>query len=157
MLLKETLVLRGLGLLKIPMIFFLNPKVIEMSDRRVEIVIPLTYRSRNHLRSMYFGALCVGADCAGGMLAMKLIRESGKPVNLIFKDFDARFLKRAEADVHFICEDGEAIKRLVGDAVSKGERVSTSVHVVARTPKKTGNENIAEFRLTLSLKNKPKA
>jgi len=62
---------------------------------------------------MYFGVLAVGADVTGGFLAMNYIQASKSKINLIFKDFHADFLKRAEDDVHFVCEDGIAIQNLV--------------------------------------------
>ena len=55
---------------------------------------------------MYFGVLSVGADITGGFLAMKYIRASKSKISLIFKDFHADFLKRAEGDVHFLCSEG---------------------------------------------------
>ena len=58
---------------------------------------------------MYFGVLSVGADVTGGFLAMKYIKSSKSRMSLIFKDFHADFLKRAEGHVHFKCDDGMAI------------------------------------------------
>ncbi|MDZ4675923.1 MAG: DUF4442 domain-containing protein [Oligoflexia bacterium] len=153
-LLKETFILRTFGLLKIPMIFFLRPSVVDVSEKRIEIKIPLSRRSKNHLNGMYFGALSVGADCAGGILALRLIHKRKEKISLIFKDFKADFLKRAEADVHFSCEDGDAITELVERAIKSGERENLAVNVTATTPKKTGKEPIARFVLTLSLKKK---
>ena len=53
----------------------------------IEIKIPLKRRTKNHLYSMYFGALSVGADITGGFLAMMCIQKTNKRVALIFKDF----------------------------------------------------------------------
>ena len=149
---KETLFIRAWGFLKIPLIYFLRPSILEMTDERMVMKIPLNRRSKNHLNSMYFGALCVGADCAGGMIAMKLIRESGHDISLVFKDFQASFLKRPEADVHFICEVGSEIKKLIDRTVKSGERENLAVPVIATCPSKFGNEPVAQFTLTLSLK-----
>ena len=71
---------------------------------------------------MYFGALCAGADLAGALTAMRRIDASGRRISLIFKDVKARFLKRAEGDVLFCCEDGEAVDGLVRRAIASGER-----------------------------------
>lgn len=152
MLLRETLELRAFGLLKIPMLFWLKPTVLEMTDKRVVVKLPLTRRSKNHLNAMYFGALAAGADCAGGLLAMKLIRESKANVSLVFKDFHAEFLKRAEGDVHFVCDDGDAVHDLVRRTLSSGERENLSVNITAYVPSKTGDEPVAKFVLTISLK-----
>ncbi len=150
--LKETLELRAFGLINIPLLFVASPSVLHMDEQACEIKIPLNYWTKNHLHSMYFGALAMGADCAGGLIAMNLIKKSGKKVNLIFKDFKADYLKRAESDVHFICKDGLKIKEGVNKALKSGERVSIPLNIVATTPKACGDEPVARFVMTLSLK-----
>lgn len=152
--LKQTVALHAFGLFKIPMIFFISPKVVDMTSSRCEIRVPLNLRTRNHLGSMYFGTLCAGADVAGGLLAMNLIREGGNQVNLVFKDFKADFLKRPDADVHFISEDGEKVRKLVAAAVASGERVNETVLITATCPTKFGDDPVAKFALTISLKKK---
>ena len=110
---KTNRLIRLFGFTKVPMIWYCRPKVIEHTDEKIEIKIPLRRRTKNHLGSMYFGVLAVGADITGGFLAMDPIQESGRKIALIFKDFKADFLKRPEGDVHFMCNDGAAIKELV--------------------------------------------
>ena len=141
------------GLMRIPLIFYCLPKVVSISDTKLEVIIKLNRRTKNHLNSMYFGVLSVGADVAGGLLAMQVIRKNQSRISLIFKDFHADFLKRAEGDVHFICEDGLAIKNLVDVAEQTGERSSPPVHITATVPT-ISNEPAAKFILTLSLKKK---
>ncbi len=141
------------GLMRIPLIFYCRPKVVSISDTKLEVKIKLNRRTKNHLNSMYFGVLSVGADVTGGFLAMKLIRNNQSRISLIFKDFHADFLKRAEGDVHFICEDGLAIKNLVEVAEQTGERQNLPLHITATVPS-ISNESVAEFILTLSLKKK---
>lgn len=149
---KETLNLRLFGLAKIPLLFLASPSVVRLTAKECEVRIPLNWLTRNHLKSMYFGTLAMGADCAGGLMAMDAIRKSGKKVSLIFKDFQAQFLKRAEGDVHFICKDGEEIRKQVAETIRTKKRVNRTLNVVATTPKVSGKEAVAKFQLTLSLK-----
>ncbi len=149
---KETLSLWGFALLKIPLIFICNPRVVELSSKRCEIVIPLNRITRNHLGSMYFGTLAIGADCAGGLFAVEAIKASKKNVVFIFKDFKASFLKRPESEVHFVCEEGDKAKKLVERAIKTKERVNSTVNIIAYAPKTSGKDPVAEFELTLSLK-----
>lgn len=150
---KDTVLLRSFGLLKIPMLFFISPSVVELSDEKCVVKVPLSRRTRNHLRSMYFGALAAGADCAGGLIAMRLIQTEGEgKVSLIFKDFHADFLKRAEGDVHFTCTQGSEIQALVRKTIESGERENLAVQVTATVPSKMGEDPVARFTLTLSLK-----
>ena len=141
------------GFLRIPLIFFCRPKVVSITDTTLEVKIRFNRRTKNHLNSMYFGVLSVGADVTGGFLAMKSIRKSQSTISLIFKNFHADFLKRAEGDVHFICEDGLAIQNLVTLTQQTDERQNLPIHITATVPT-ISDEPVAKFILTLSLKKK---
>lgn len=151
-LLKQTLQMRLFGLIKIPLIFYCRPSIVEINENRAEVVIPLNYFTRNHVKSMYFGALCIGADLAAGVFVLAAIRRSGKKVGFIFKDFRADFLKLALSDVHFICEDGKKVADAVKETIRTKKRTNTTVAMWATTPKKTGDEPVAKFDLTISVK-----
>ncbi len=150
---KETLLVRAFAMAKIPLLYFAKPKIVSMSDEACVVSLPYTRMNKNHLGSMYFGALCIGADAAGGLIAMRLLNQvkTGKG-SLIFKDFQAKFLKRAEGETHFTCKEGVAIQDAVKRAAESLERVDIPVHVTATVPKKFGSEPVCEFILTLSLK-----
>jgi acyl-coenzyme A thioesterase PaaI-like protein len=148
---RENLALRWFGLSKIPLLFYVGVTIVDVSPQHMVVRIPLRRRTRNHLGSMYFGVLCVGADCAGGALAMSLIRRQREPISLVFKDFNAEFLKRAEGDVDFCCTQGTEITELVLLAATSGERVERQIEVIATVPA-LSNEPVARFQLTLSLK-----
>jgi len=146
------------GLFKVPLILICRPVVLELSNERMELKIPLTKTTKNHLHSMYFGALAIGADCAGGLLAMKLLEEgskkSSKKFSFVFKDLRAEFLKRADGDVHFICNDGKLISEFVSKVLVAEERQNQSVQVIATVPSKYGDEPVAKFELTLSARSR---
>ena len=141
------------SLTKIPLLWFCRPKIIHLDNDSVEIKIPLKRRTKNHLGSMYFGALSVGADITGGFLAMICIQKSKREVALIFKDFKADFLKRAEGDVHFKCAQGSDVAGLVEKTISSGQRENMVVNIDAYVPT-ISNDIVAKFELTLSLKEK---
>ena len=148
---KLTWLIRLFGFSKVAMIYYCRPKVIAVDSDSLEIKIPLNRRTKNHINSMYFGALSVGADITGGFLAMPSIQKSKRKIVLVFKDFNAKFLKRAESDVHFICNDGQAVSDLVQKAIETGERQNYQLTITATTPK-ISDEIVAEFALTLSIK-----
>jgi hypothetical protein len=151
---KATMFIRAFGLLKVPLIWYVRPSVLELNEQRVVIKIPLRWRTKNHLQSMYFGSLAIGADIAGGILAIMMVRQAGKAVSFVFKDIKGEFLKRPEADTLFTCEDGPAIKKLVERTIHSSERQNETVTIVATCPEKSGSEPVARFQLTLSLKSK---
>lgn len=148
---RETFSLRWFGLTKIPLLFYVGVSIAEVSPERMVIRIPLRRRTKNHLGSMYFGALCIGADCAPGAFAMYLIRQQPARISMVFKDFQAEFLKRAEGDVDFCCSQGKEIAELVAQAAASDERVERQVEVIATVPS-LSDEPVARFKLTLSLK-----
>lgn len=150
--LKETIGLRAFGIKNIPILFLTSPSVISVDEEHCEIKIPLNYITKNHLGCMYFAVLAAGADCAGGLIAMNACQKGPVKVDLIFQDFKAEFSKRAEADVHFRCDEGKKAISLVEKAIKTGERVSTPIKIIATTPKVSGDEVVAKFTLTLSLK-----
>lgn len=149
---RANLVLRAFGALKIPLLGFVSPRITHVDDRTVVVRIPLNWRTRNHLGSMYFGVLAAGADTAGGFLAVQRIQDRKARVDLVFKDFRAEFLRRATGDVDFRCDAGERIGALVDEAIRTGERVETVVPVVATVPSENPDQPVARFELTLSLR-----
>jgi len=126
-----------------------------MDGERCILRVPLSRRTRNHLGSMYFGVLCSGADAAAALLGFRLLRERAGRISVIFKDVRAEFLKRAEADVHFACEQGGEIRALLDRAEASGERENLPVRVIATVPSRFGDEPVARFELTLSVKRRP--
>jgi acyl-coenzyme A thioesterase PaaI-like protein len=153
MLIRETLVVRVLGL-RIPSLLFLGPRVMELDDEGCALKIPLGWRSRNHVGSMYVGALCAGADLASGLNAYRVIRSGHPKVVPLFKDLRADFLKRADGDVLFRTRDGRRVAEAVRRADETGERFTLPVEVVATVPDKYGDEPVARFTMGLSVRRK---
>ncbi len=83
---------------------------------------------------------------------MYFIRKLGGRISMVFKDFKADFLKRAEGDTLFTCLDGEKVRNAVIAAGESDVRVDVPVHITATVPSKLGDEPVAHFELTLSLR-----
>ncbi len=149
---KTNLFIKYFGLTKVPLIFYCRPKVIQLSDNSVTLKIPLLRRNKNHVGSMYIGALAVGADLCSALLALSLINKSKIKIVPIFKDLHAEFIKRAEGDVHFICNEGEKINKMISTVIKEKIRVNESIDVIAYVPSKLGENPVAKFSLTLSVK-----
>ena len=138
-----------LGRLKIPMIGFVRPRIMEMDDQKVIIRISLRRRTRNHLGSMYFGALSVGADLAGAIHSVYFT--GGKGMSMAFKSMQAEFVKRAEGDVFFESKDGKLISQTIEESRQTRERVNRMVEVTAKNIK---GELVAHFKMEISIKMK---
>lgn len=149
--LRDTFFVRMFAWWKIPLIAYVRPRVLFVDDQRVEVLIPLRRRTKNHLGSMYFGSLMIGADLAAGYYAARLIFQSQRKIDFVFKSSTAQFFKRPLGDVVFSCEQGDIIKALVERAETSGERVDAEIQVAARVPS-LSEDIVAEMRLVLSLK-----
>lgn len=138
-----------MGWFQIPMIGFVRPKLISIDDQKVQVRIRLRRGTRNHLKSMYFGALAVGADIAAGIHVFYFAQQTGLKVSFAFKAMNAEFLKRAESNVVFTCEEGVLIKEMLESSKQLGERLNQKVTVIA---KDENNEVVATFEMTVSVK-----
>jgi acyl-coenzyme A thioesterase PaaI-like protein len=137
---------------QVVMIGYLRPKLIELSEQRIVICLPLRRRSRNHLKSMYFGALSVGADLAGGLHGFYHADLAQCKVSLVFKSFQAQFLRRPESDVYFVCADGDVVKAMIQETQQTKERVTKPIRINAYTDYPGETNKVAEFILELSVK-----
>jgi len=142
------------GLFKIRMIGFVRARLVECLGEKTVIKIPLNRRTRNHLGSMYVGALATGADVTGAWIAFDHLARTKKKVSIIFKNFSAEFIKRADADVYFTCLDGPKVLQAFNDTIADGERKNIELQVVATVPSKYQNEPVAKFKMTLSMRYK---
>lgn len=151
----NTTVMRLWALQNVFLLWLIRPSIVELTDDRCVIKVPLNWRTRRRdIRAMYLGTLCMGADVAAGLIAFKIVNERKERVRFIFKDIRGEFLKRAEGDVLFTNDDGRIVQDLIRRALETGERQEATVHVTATVPKKLGDEPVAKFELTLSIKKK---
>jgi len=139
---------------KIPMIFRARPRIQRLDREEIQILIPFRRRNRNHVNSMYLGALVVGADLAAGLLAVEVTRGGRGRVTPIFKDIKGEFFRRTEDDAVFICREGAAIRSMAEEAIRSGERVTAPITVSVYESKRLQDEPSARFELSLSLKKK---
>jgi hypothetical protein len=155
--LKMTAMINAYSALKIPLLAFATPTVVEMTDERSVAKIRLDMRTRNHLGVMYFGALAMGGELSIALKAIQTIAASGKKIDFIFKDFEAQFLKRADGHVHFVCDQGEKVAALIHKATADSERHEQTFAGYAFVPSKS-EEPVMKYKLTLSVKKRaPKA
>ncbi len=138
-----------LGLFKIPIIGFVHPKLQEISTTTSIVSVSLRRRTRNHLNSMYLGALVVGAEVAAGIFVFYWGEQLKQKYSFVFQAAASEYLKRADSKVRFVCNDGELLKELFRKSAESGERVSETVLVEAFN---VDNELVAKFQFTISLK-----
>ena len=148
----ESMKLRLVTWWQIPVICYCRPQIIHLDDEYCTLRIPLNWRTRNHVQSMYIGVFTVGADLTGGLLTLSSIRKRKRKVVLIFKDFHANFFKRAEQDVIFICR---MVQQLIMQSSRRWIKANGSIYrsnITAMLSQDTEDDPVANFRLTLSMK-----
>jgi acyl-coenzyme A thioesterase PaaI-like protein len=138
-----------LGKFGIPMLGFARPKLLSIDEDEVRMKIKLSRRTKNHLKSMYFGALAVGADTAAGLHAFYLSEKEGLKLSLAFKAVQGQFLKRAETDIIFVCKQGKIVSKIMEESKKTGERINQDLLVEAFNLQ---DEVVATFIMTLSIK-----
>lgn len=149
--LKLTALINAYCLTQIPLLAFATPSVVQLTDTHGEVRIRLNRRTRNHLGVMYFGALAMGAELSIALKAVQTIWQKRAKVDFIFKDFAADFKKRADGDVHFVCEEASLVKSLIDEASTSTERLERHLTGYAYVPSKS-KDPIMTYRLTLSVK-----
>ena len=138
-----------LGFMKIPMIRYTKPKLLAIDDNTVRVKIKLRRRTKNHLSSMYFGALSVGADIAGGIQVFYFSKKMDHKVSFAFKGMNAQFLKRAESDIVFESNEGQKIQKAMEKSLKEGSRINDSIMVEA---KNDSGEIVATFEMIVSVR-----
>lgn len=152
-----------LSLVKIPLLGISQPKIIGLTKEKAIVFLPLNWVTKNHLGSMYFGALAMGAELSIALQVLQRIQQEKAPVSFVFKSFSANFLRRADSDVHFCCDEVSAINLLVDKCLVSDERVEGRFRGTARSARvsietETHGDNVfMEYELVLSLKRKKMA
>ena len=103
---------------------------------------------------MYFGALAIGADIAGGLHGFYHSEKQKVKSSIVFKSFQAEFIKRPESDVYFVSDMGHNVKQMIEDSKHAGRRMNQPIAITAYThyfdPDK--KEVVANMTLELSIK-----
>lgn len=149
--LKLTALINAYSALQIPLLGFITPQVVELTEDQSVVRVRLDRRTRNHLGVMYFGALAMGAELSIALKAIQTISQTGQRIDFIFKDFSAEFLKRADGHVHFICPEAARVRELIESSARSTERMENTFKGFAVVPSKS-SEPVMKYQLTLSVR-----
>jgi hypothetical protein len=141
------------GLLKIPLLLFVRPKILLLDEEKCRFRIKLGYFTKNHLNSMYFGVLGIGAELSIAGAAVFAVEQLGQRVDIIFKDYSCEFLKRADGHVLFCCDEVKDVRKVIMDAAQSPDRIEKTLSGYAVLEKQP-DVRLANYRLTLSVKNR---
>ena len=151
---KENIMLKLFSFFKIPLLSYVKPKIIFLSKDKSIVQVKLTSRTKNHLNSMYFGAINIGAESAIGILASQISKTEKSAISFIFKRFEIEFKRKAMTNVYFYCDDAVKVTTLINRAITTKKRVDDVISGHAYCTCLQGKEIIATFNLTLSIRAK---
>ena len=140
------------GLTKIPLVFYVGPKIVEYSEKHIILRIKLRRRTRNHLKSMYIASLVVGADISSGFLAFLKMQNADRKISLLFKSIHGEFVKRPMGDCYFLCENGAQVDNMIKRSTETGERLNELSEIKVYTDYYNDKELVAIFKMELSIK-----
>lgn len=147
---KLNWLIKGTSLARVPLLAFCNPQLLSV-EPTAKVTLPLNFVTKNHFRTMYFGALAMGAELSVAVPILEAMFIKKKPVSFIFKDFKCEFLKRADTSVIFEFSDIEESRRAIEDALATGERLNKTFKGKAYS--KDNAENIfMTYEITISIK-----
>lgn len=149
---KITALINLFSIVKLPLLAFITPEFVEFSESKTVVRVRLGYRTRNHLKVMYFGALAMGAELSVAAAAVDAIQKSGKRIDFLFKDFESQFLKRSDGNVLFICAEADKVRELISRAADSAERLEQKFSGYAIVEGK--DEPVMTYSLTLTVKNR---
>lgn len=150
---KLNFLMNLIAFFKLPMVFFVRPRLVQYDEQNCTIKIKKTFRTRNHINSMYFGALAVGAELSIAVPAVFMIQSSKQKVEIVFKSFECEFLKKAHDDVYFKFKEVSAVRSLLETTIKTKERVTQTFEAHAYSASHP-DEPIMSYRLTMALKAK---
>lgn len=129
--------IKASSFLRVPLLFFCNPKVISLNPS-AKVKLPLNWFTKNHYRTMYFGALCMGAELSVALPLLNEMFVNKRKVNFIFKDFQSDFLKRADTNVIFEFDKVTELYDLVTECEKQKTRLTKNFTGKAYSEKDPG-------------------
>lgn len=127
---------------KIPVAWIAGIKLQSFTEERTEISVSLSRWSQNPFRSMFWAVQGMAAEFSTGIMCMEKVRKSGKRMSMLVLEQNGKFTKKAVGKITFICDQGQMIDEVIGQAISTGE--GRTVKLFSRGFDETGDQ-VAEF------------
>lgn len=118
---------------KLPGAWFMGARMSVLTLERAKVLLPYRWRSQNPFRSIYFAAQCAAGELSTGMLVLLAIGGRAN-VSMLVTGAEARFLKKANQTLRFVCEDGAAINESIRRAIESGEPQIFEAHTTGYLP-----------------------
>ena len=108
-------------LIKLPSAYFTGVRVTHIEDNIAVVKVKHRWISQNPFNSLYYGVQSMAAELSTGILVMKKIYATGKPISMLVTKQAAEFTKKGRGVVSFTCVDGKKIDQVIADTIKTGE------------------------------------
>jgi Domain of unknown function (DUF4442) len=150
-LMKHPVKFRVFLFLQLPAAFFSGVRLREIDEAHAVVTVPYKWFSQNPFKSTYFACLAMAAEMSTGTLSMMHLHKRIPAVSMLVVKLEAVYFKKATGITRFTCNDGQALKNAIEQAIATQEGqmfTATSAGVNA------AGEKIADFFITWSFKAK---
>lgn len=140
-------------LVKLPSISWWGIKLDSLTNKECQVSLKLNWRNQNPFKSVYFAALCGGAELSTGLLCMSETDKLGK-WSMLVGHFESDFLKKATGKIRFVCIEGDLLANKLEEIKNSDDKIGTLV--LNSIAYNSDNVEVAKFKITWSFKFKAK-
>lgn len=152
-LMKHPVKFRVFLFVKLPAAFFSGVRLREIDEDRAVVTVPYKWFSQNPFKSTYFACLAMAAEMSTGTLSMTHLHKRIPAVSMLVVKLEAVYFKKATGLTIFTCNDGQALKNAIEQAVAAQEG---QIFRATSSGVNAAGEKIADFFITWSFKAKSK-
>lgn len=135
----------------LPAAGFMGVRLVHLTDVECKTSLRLSWRNKNPFRSQYFAAQAAAAEMATGLPAFQLMRRKGQSISMLITGMEAVFLKKATGVVEFTCNDVQAIKDAIQEALAQDAQ-AVQVKVAVDAIQLSDAEVVSTFTFNWSFK-----
>jgi len=108
-------------LFKLPSAFFTGVRLVDLTENSAVIRVKHRWINQNPFNSLYYGVQAMAAELSTGVLVIKKISDTGKPISMLVTKQSATFTKKARGVIRFTCSDGDMIDKKIESTLKTGE------------------------------------
>lgn len=141
-------------LFKLPSAYFTGVRLHQITEQSAIIRVRHRWINQNPFRSLYYGVQSMAAELSTGVLVMKKIYATGKPVSMLVTRQEAEFTKKARGLILFSCDQADLIDTALQRTLETGAGQVIRLKSVGMD--ETGEQVSAfEFEWSIKLKSTP--
>lgn len=137
-------------LYKFPSALWWGFRIKSVSHEKGIVTLPFNWRTQNPYRSIYFAAQSGAAELSTAVI-VNLYLAGKPPISVLVLDFKGEFVKKANTQTTFTCEDSQKIVETIDEAYRTGEGKTITLHSTGRNNK---GEVVSNFQITWTFKKK---